>query len=50
MAWAASRCGRGGRATILDAPAAYPQYGAGYHAAFVADPGGLELEVVHFVT
>jgi glyoxylase I family protein len=35
-------------ATILDAPADYPQYGAGYYAVFVADPDGLKLEVVHF--
>ena len=34
-------------ATILDAPADYPQYGAGYYAVFVADPDGLKLEVVH---
>lgn len=36
-------------ATILDPPAAYPQYGAGYYALFVADPDGLKLEVVHFI-
>lgn len=36
-------------ATILDAPAPYPQYGAGYYAVFVADPDGLKLEVVHFI-
>lgn len=36
-------------ATILDPPADYPQYGAGYYAVFVADPDGLKLEVVHFV-
>ena len=35
-------------AVILDAPSAYPQYGAGYYAVFVADPDGLKLEVVHF--
>lgn len=35
-------------ATILDAPADYPKYGAGYYAVFVADPDGLKLEVVHF--
>ena len=35
-------------ATILDPPADYPQYGAGYHAVFLADPDGLKLEVVHF--
>jgi catechol 2,3-dioxygenase-like lactoylglutathione lyase family enzyme len=35
-------------ATILDAPADYPQYGAGYYAVFVADPDDLKLEVVHF--
>jgi catechol 2,3-dioxygenase-like lactoylglutathione lyase family enzyme len=34
--------------TILDAPAEYPQYGAGYYAVFMADPDGLKLEVVHF--
>jgi catechol 2,3-dioxygenase-like lactoylglutathione lyase family enzyme len=36
-------------AAILDAPADYPQYGAGYHAVFLADPDGLKLEVVHFI-
>ena len=36
-------------ATILDAPADYPQYGAGYYALFLADPDGLKLEVVHFI-
>jgi len=36
-------------AAILDAPADYPQYGAGYYAVFLADPDGLKLEVVHFV-
>lgn len=36
-------------ATILDAPAEYQQYGAGYYAVFVADPDGLKLEVVHFI-
>ncbi len=35
-------------ATILDAPAEYPQYGAGYYAVFMADPDGLKMEVVHF--
>lgn len=35
-------------AVILDAPAEYPEYGAGYYAAFVSDPDGLKLEVVHF--
>ena len=34
-------------ATILDAPAEYPQYGAGYYAVFFADPDGLKLEYVH---
>ena len=38
--------GRG--ATILDPPAEYPEYGAGYYAVFFADPDGLKLEVVHF--
>lgn len=36
-------------ATVLDAPAEYPQYGAGYYAVFFADPDGLKLEVVHFI-
>lgn len=33
-------------ATILDAPADYPQYngGRGYYAVFFADPDGLKLE------
>lgn len=33
-------------ARILDAPAEY-DYTPGYYAAFVADPDGLKLEVVH---
>lgn len=33
-------------AAILDAPADYPQYGAGYYAVFFADPDGLKLEFV----
>lgn len=32
---------------ILDAPAEYPRYGAGYYAVFFADPDGLKLEYVH---
>lgn len=35
-------------ATILDPPAEYPQYGAGYYAVFFADPDGLKFEFVHF--
>jgi glyoxylase I family protein len=35
-------------ATILDAPAEYPDYGAGYYAIFFADPDGLKLEFVHW--
>ena len=35
-------------ATILDAPADYPKYGAGYYAVFFADPDGLKLELVHW--
>ena len=35
-------------ATILDAPAEYPQYGPGYYAVFFADPAGLKLEFVCF--
>jgi glyoxylase I family protein len=33
-------------AEVLDAPADYPQYGAGYYAVFFADPDGLKLEFV----
>jgi glyoxylase I family protein len=33
-------------ADILDAPAEYPQYSAGYYAVFFADPDGLKLELV----
>jgi glyoxylase I family protein len=33
---------------ILNAPAEYPQYGAGYYAVFFADPDGMKLELVHF--
>jgi catechol 2,3-dioxygenase-like lactoylglutathione lyase family enzyme len=32
-------------ATVLDAPAHYPQYGRDYHAVFFADPDGLKLEL-----
>jgi glyoxylase I family protein len=35
-------------ATVLDEPAEYPQYGAGYYAVFFADPDGLKLELVHW--
>jgi len=35
-------------ARILDAPADYPAYGAGYYAVFFADPDGLKLEFVHW--
>jgi glyoxylase I family protein len=35
-------------ATILDAPAEYPAYGAGYYAVFFADPDGLKFEFVHW--
>lgn len=33
-------------ARVLDAPADYPEYGAGYYAVFFADPDGLKLEFV----
>lgn len=33
-------------AEILDPPADYPQYGAGYYAVFFADPDGMKLEYV----
>src|SRR3990172_3959167 len=36
---------RGG-ATVLDAPAEYPQYVPGYYAAYYADPDGIKLEIV----
>ena len=36
-------------ATILDAPAVYPQYGTGYYAVFFADPDGLKLEFCHYL-
>ena len=35
-------------ATVLDAPADYQHYGAGYYAVFFADPDGLKLEFVHW--
>ena len=35
-------------ATVLDPPADYPSYGAGYYAVFFADPDGLKLEFVHW--
>ncbi len=31
-------------ATILDAPATYPEYGEAYYAVFFADPDGIKLE------
>ena len=34
-------------ATMLDAPADYPQYGKGYYAVMFADPDGLKLEFVY---
>jgi len=34
-------------ATHPEAPADYPQYGAGYYAVFFADPDGLKFEYVH---
>jgi len=34
------------KATVLDAPADYPQYGDGYYAVMFADPDGLKLEFV----
>jgi glyoxylase I family protein len=37
-------------ATVLDPPAVYPQYRAGYYALFFADPDGLKLEFVHTPT
>lgn len=33
-------------AAILDAPAEYPDYGAGYYAVFFADADGMKLEYV----
>lgn len=33
-------------ATVLDAPADYPEYGNGYYAVMFADPDGLKLEYV----
>lgn len=35
-------------ATVLDAPAEYPRYGAGYYAVFFVDPDGLKLEYVYW--
>ena len=34
-------------ATILNPPAVYPQYSAGYYAVFFADSDGLKLEFVY---
>jgi predicted lactoylglutathione lyase len=34
------------KATILDAPADYPEYGKGYYALMFADPDGLKFEFV----
>jgi catechol 2,3-dioxygenase-like lactoylglutathione lyase family enzyme len=35
------------KATVLDPPADYPQYGRGYYAVMFADPDGLKLEYVY---
>ena len=35
------------KATVLDPPADYPQYGKGYYAVMFADPDGLKLEYVY---
>jgi catechol 2,3-dioxygenase-like lactoylglutathione lyase family enzyme len=32
---------------VLDAPAAYPEYGRGYYAVFFADPDGIKLEYAY---
>ncbi len=37
------------KAEIVDAPAAYPDYGEGYYAVYFLDPDGLKLEAMHFV-
>ena len=34
-------------ATILEAPRVFPEYYPGYFAAWITDPDGYELEVVH---
>jgi glyoxylase I family protein len=34
-------------ATILDAPAEYPEYGKGYYAVFFADLDGIKLEYAY---
>lgn len=34
--------------TVLDPPAAYPQYGPDYYSVFFADPDGLKLELVYY--
>ena len=34
-------------AAVLDPPAEYPRYRAGYYALFFADPDGLKLEFVY---
>jgi glyoxylase I family protein len=35
-------------ASVLDPPADYPAYGAGYYAVFFTDPDGLKLEFVYW--
>jgi catechol 2,3-dioxygenase-like lactoylglutathione lyase family enzyme len=35
-------------ATILDAPADYPEYGSDYYAVFFVDPDGLKFEFVNW--
>jgi catechol 2,3-dioxygenase-like lactoylglutathione lyase family enzyme len=36
------------KATVVDPPAEYPDYGKGYYAVFFLDPDGLKLEGMHF--
>lgn len=35
------------KATVLDPPTDYPEYGDGYYAVMFADPDGLKLEFVY---
>jgi catechol 2,3-dioxygenase-like lactoylglutathione lyase family enzyme len=36
------------RVTVVDPPADYPDYGAGYYAVYFLDPDGLKLEGMYF--
>ncbi len=38
---------RDGGFRVLDAPASYENYSAGYYAMYLLDPDGLKVEIAH---